>query len=152
MSELTTLKGVGKGRAEALAGASVETLADMAALDGTRVDEVAGALGVSREQVESWQTDARLAVALAGLNETLAKAELEESLAEAALNEPDDSEPEKNGQADRDPREIVLVRVLCERGLLNGRAVWRGEAHRTSYRQYLEAVRMNPEGYELVGA
>lgn len=152
MSELTTLKGVGKGRAEALAGAGVETLADMAALDGTRVDEVAGALGVSREQVESWQTDARLAVALAGLNETLAKAELEESLAEAALNEPDDSEPEKNGQADRDPREIVLVRVLCERGLLNGRAVWRGEAHRTSYRQYLEAVRMNPEGYELVGA
>lgn len=132
---LIELKGIGKGRLEALAGVGVETLADMAGLDEAGVEEVAEALGVSVEQVGLWQVEAALAISVRELNKS----------------EPDvDEEVDTEVLVERDPREVVLVRVLCERGLLNGRAVWRGEAHRTSYRRYLEAVRDNPDGYVLV--
>jgi hypothetical protein len=42
-----------------------------------------------------------------------------------------------------------MVRVLCEMGILAGKAVWRGERHRVTYGQYQKAKRENPSGYQL---
>jgi len=98
---------------------------------------VAEALEVSEERVVQWVEEACNFLII-------------EQMDEGGEREPDSEELSEDPVREIDPREVVAVRIVCDRGLLAGRAVWRNEVHWVLYREYLNAVRVNPGGYKLV--
>lgn len=134
MVALSDLDGIGHSREKRLIDAGIQDVEALVNATDDVIAKVAEQLGVSAMQVANWRGQAWL---------MSSDVESDEKTSEEV--------PERDVAVDINDHEFVYVRVMKERGLLGGRAVWRNEVHRVPYWQYVAAIQADPNGYELKG-